>query len=82
MTTFPLSIYALDREIFWGEAEILTLPTQEGTIQILADHTPLVALLKEGNVKIEGENSFTQTLPIAGGVVEVTPQEVVVLVNF
>ncbi|TSC56306.1 MAG: F-type H+-transporting ATPase subunit epsilon [Parcubacteria group bacterium Greene0714_21] len=82
MTTFSLSIYALDREIFWGEAEALTLPTQDGEIQILADHTPLVALLKEGDMKIEGENNFHQTLPIAGGVVEVTPQEVVVLVNF
>ena len=82
MTTFPLSIYALDREIFWGEAETLTLPTQGGEIQILANHTSLVALLKEGDLKIEGENNFEQTLPIAGGVVEVTPQEVVVLVNF
>jgi len=80
--TFPLSIYSLDREIFWGEAETLALPTQEGEIQILANHTPLVALLKEGDMRIEGENSFHQTLPIAGGVVEVTPQEVVVLVNF
>lgn len=80
--TFPLLVYAIDREIFAGSAQSLTVPGAEGEIQILADHTPLIVQLREGDVKIEGENGVTTKLPIAGGVVEVKSHEVVALVNF
>lgn len=80
--TFPLSIYALDRTIFEGNALALTVPGAEGELQILAGHTPLICQLKEGDVRIEGENGITKKIPIAGGVVEVRPHEVVALVNF
>ena len=80
--TFPLLVYAIDREIFAGNAQSLTVPGAEGELQILADHTPLIVQLKEGDMRIEGENGVTTKLPIAGGVVEVKPKEVVVLVNF
>ena len=80
--TFPLSIYSLDRTIFEGKATALTIPGGDGELQILANHTPLICRLKDGDVKIEGENGITTKLPISGGVVEVKPHEVVALVNF
>lgn len=79
---FPLYIYSLDRTIFEGRASALTLPAQDGQLQILAHHTPLVSVLKEGDMVIEKEDGSRQRLPIAGGVVEVTSQGVIVLVNF
>lgn len=80
--TFPLSIYSLDRTIFDSKALALSVPGVAGQLQILADHTPLISLLKEGNIIIEKEGAPEQTLPILGGVIEVKPKEVVVLVNF
>ena len=80
--TFPLRVFAIDREIFVGDAESITVPTPTGQIQILADHTPLVSILKEGEVIIEAADGSTQKLPISGGTVEVTDKEVVALVNF
>ena len=80
--TFPLLVFAIDREIFAGNAKSLTVPGADGELQILADHTPLICQLREGDVRIEGENGITTKLPIAGGVVEVKPNEVVALVNF
>lgn len=80
--TFPISVYSIDREIFLGQANVLTLPGKEGEFQILKDHAPLIALLKEGDLTIEKEDHSEQKLPIEGGVVEVTSQNVVVLVNF
>jgi F-type H+-transporting ATPase subunit epsilon len=80
--TFSLLVFAIDREIFAGNAKSLTVPGADGELQILADHTPLICQLKEGDVRIEGENGITTKLPIAGGVVEVKPHEVVALVNF
>ena len=80
--TFPLRVFAIDREIFVGDAESITVPTPTGQIQILADHTPLVSILKEGEVLIGAADGSTQKLPIASGTVEVTDTEVVALVNF
>ena len=89
--TFPLRVFAIDREIFVGDAESLIVPAATGQIQILADHTPLVSILKEGEVIIEAANGSTQPfdsaqgilkLPISGGTVEVTDKEVIALVNF
>ncbi len=79
--SFKLSILAIDREIFEGEAQSLTLPTQEGSIQVLEGHTPLVAVLKEGDLVIERDGK-PQVIPIAGGVLEVLQEKVVALVNF
>ena len=80
--TFPLLVFAIDREIFAGNAQSLFVPGADGELQILADHTPLIVQLREGDMRIEGEDGVTKKLPIAGGVVEVKPHEVVVLVNF
>ena len=64
------------------DAKSLTVPTTTGQIQILAEHTPLISLLREGEVVIESADGSVQKLPIAGGTVEVTDKEVVALVNF
>lgn len=80
--TFPLSILAIDREIFLGKAASLILPTLHGQIQVLAGHAPLIALLQEGDVFIEKEDNIREKLPIAGGVLHVKEDRVTLLVNF
>jgi F-type H+-transporting ATPase subunit epsilon len=80
--SFSLKVFAIDREIFVGEAKSLTVPTPKGQIQILADHTPLVSALREGEIIIESADGATQKLPIASGTLEVTKTEVVCLVSF
>lgn len=80
--TFPLRVFAIDREIFVGDATSLTVPGEKGQFQVLADHEPLISTLKEGELVIEAADGAVQKLPIAGGTVEVTDKEVVALVNF
>ena len=79
---FPLLIFSIDREIFVGQANSLIAPGAEGEFQVLADHTTMISLLKEGDITIEDDSGKEQKLPIKSGVVEVTPKEVVALVNF
>ena len=79
---FPLRVFAIDREIFVGDAKSLTVPSVNGQLQILAEHTPLISLLREGEVVIESADGAIQKFPIASGTVEVTDEEVVALVNF
>mgnify|MGYP001222283254 CR=1 FL=1 len=80
--TFPLLVFALDREIFVGQAKSVSVPGADGDLQVLADHAPLIAKLKEGDVIIQSEGGMEKKLPISGGVLEVKEKEVVVLVNF
>ena len=80
--TFPLSIYALDREVFSGNAISVTAPGAAGELQVLADHVPFVTSLKEGTLNIEKEDKSTQEIPIAGGTLEVKDKEVILLVRF
>ena len=80
--TFPLRVFAIDREIFVGDANSLIVPSATGELQILAEHTPLISLLKEGEIVIEAADGTVSKLPIAGGTLEVTDKEVVALVNF
>ncbi|MDO8577424.1 MAG: hypothetical protein Q7R55_00965 [Candidatus Wildermuthbacteria bacterium] len=80
--TFQLSVLAIDREVFKGGAVSLTVPGREGELQVLAGHTSLISLLKEGNLIVKKENNQQETFPIGGGVLEVKGKEVVALVNF
>jgi len=79
---FPLLVFAIDRAIFVGKAESVSVPGAEGALEILAEHTPLISQLKAGDVIIHKEDGTEQKLPITGGVLEVKEQEVVILVNF
>ena len=85
---FPLSINALDKNIFQGEAESLTLPGVDGELTILENHIPLVTPLKAGKLRFKSGNPSTgsgqgktQEFLIKGGVLEVSPSKVIVLVN-
>ena len=80
--TFPLKVFAIDREVFVGEANSLTVPSATGELQILPEHTPLISLLREGELIIESADGTTFKYPISGGTLEVTDKEVVALVNF
>ena len=79
--TFPLRIFAIDREIFVGDAETLILPSASGQIQILPHHAQMVSLLGEGDVLVKSPQGI-QKIPISSGVVEVKENETIVLVNF
>lgn len=71
-----LKIYSLTGTIYEGEATEVSLPTSDGEITVLKGHIPLITILKEGNVKWDGQSNAIQ-----GGFAEVGNDKVVVLVN-
>lgn len=73
-------IVSQDRVVFEGEADIVVLPGSEGEMGILPNHAPLLSTLSYGvmEVRIQGkEHYFT----VAGGIVDVQPDRVVVLTD-
>ncbi|HPY81706.1 MAG TPA: ATP synthase F1 subunit epsilon [Bacteroidales bacterium] len=76
-----IEIIAPDKEIFKGDASQIQLPGVDGLFAILNLHAPLIALLKQGKIKITGENEQITQIDIMGGVVEVKNNKVLVLAD-
>lgn len=47
-----VEIITPERVVFSGKAQSITLPTTEGEITVLANHLPLIAILKAGEITL------------------------------
>ncbi len=74
-----LDIITADKTLFSGEIEMVTLPGTDGTFQILKGHAALVSSLIKGQVVVKGTENGNQSFDIAGGIVEILNNKVVVL---
>ena len=54
MAELHVSIVSADREVWAGPAKQLVARTTEGEIGILAGHEPILAILAEGEVRVNG----------------------------
>ena len=73
-------IISQDRIVYQDDVDIVVVPGVEGVMGILPNHAPVLSLLQYGiiTVRKQGhEDYFT----VAGGVVEVTGDQVTVLAN-
>lgn len=90
-----LEIVTPEASIFRGEVESVTVPGVDGQFQMLNNHAPIVSLLQEGDVKIQGQLSFdeayedrfknvdktTSVLPIQSGTIELNDNKIIILVD-
>ncbi len=75
---FPLSIIALNKILFEGKINSVTLPGSEGELTILKNHIPLITSLKRGSIKLRTEKEEL-SFEIDGGTLEVKPKRVIIL---
>lgn len=77
-TKLALEIVTPDRALVREDVDEVQLPGQEGYFGVLPGHTPLLAVLKVGELwyRIGQEKHY---LAVAGGFVEVLPDRVTVL---
>lgn len=73
-----LEILTPEKKIFEGDVTIVTFPGANGSFQVMDNHAPLISLLKEGTVEYKGKEGANR-INIAGGVVEVLKNRVIVL---
>lgn len=90
-----LEIVSPEATLFSGEARSVTVPGVNGEFQMLENHAPIVSLLRDGTVKIEGgagiaedfEGRFTKTadgrllLQIQSGTVELQDNKLIILAD-
>lgn len=65
--------------LFNGEAFSLNLPGTEGDMTILPHHAALIATLRSGTVHVTDMNKEKQFFEIEKGLVEISNNEVIVL---
>ncbi len=72
---FHLTLSTPEAVLFDGEAELLSVPTQDGEIGVMADHVPLVSLISSGMITIKTPGS-DKVLATGGGFVKIAKNRV------
>jgi F-type H+-transporting ATPase subunit epsilon len=80
MDTFHFELTSPEQLIFSGEVEHVVVPGAEGEFGVLADHAPLIAMLRPGILTIVGANA--RRFVVRGGFAEVNPKGLTVLADF
>lgn len=90
-----LEIVSPEATLFAGEVTSVTVPGVNGEFQMLNNHEPIISLLQEGNVKVDGNLTIDEDyaskfskdadgktiLPITSGTVEMKDNKVIVLAD-
>lgn len=78
--TFLLSIITPEAEFFSGQVEMLVLPCADGEVGILANHSPMIASIPPGQVRVKVEDQW-RYIVVSDGFATVTPNHTLVLVQ-
>jgi F-type H+-transporting ATPase subunit epsilon len=73
-------IVSQDRIVFQGDADMVIIPGAEGVMGILPHHSPVLSVLQYGIITVRSQLS-EQYFTVAGGIVEVQPDQVTVLAD-
>lgn len=73
-------IVSQDRIVYQGDADMVVLPGAGGEMGILPNHSPLLSVLQFGVIRVRSKGE-EQYFTVAGGVVEVQPDQVTVLAD-
>ncbi len=75
-----LDITSQDRCVFSGDVDMVVVPGSAGEMGILPHHAPLLSTLKMGVIKVRSKGEET-IFTVAGGVVEVQPDSIIILAD-
>ncbi len=77
---FPVLIITPKRKVFDGNVELLSVMTTAGQLGILANHTPLLTILKTGPMHMFVDKKTT-FFAVSGGVLSVQKNQTILLVD-
>lgn len=81
MATTHVELVTPERNLFSGEAEMVTCRTAGGDIAFLADHMPYLGVLEPGLVRVIAEGGAEERFAAHGGFVEVHDNRVTILAD-
>ncbi|ANS78642.1 ATP synthase epsilon chain [Serinicoccus hydrothermalis] len=78
MSALQVELVAADRKVWEGEASMVSARSIEGDLGIMPGHTPVLAVLVQGQVRITTGGS-AQEVTIDGGFLSVDEDKVVIV---
>ncbi len=79
--TMHVDIVSAEEAIYSGPAEMLVASAENGDIGILPHHSPLLTMLKPGEVRVVKIGGEPEYYYVSGGMLEVLPHTVTVLAD-
>jgi len=78
--TMHVDIVSAERSIYSGTAELVVAPLVEGEVGILSRHSPMLARLRPGEIRVKTQTEELEFY-VSGGMLEVQPHVVTVLAD-
>ncbi|MSR36874.1 MAG: ATP synthase F1 subunit epsilon [Gemmatimonadetes bacterium] len=82
MATLRVRVVSPEKIVYAGEAGGLVAPAWDGMVGILPGHAPMIVLLGMGKLTIERVGGGAEEYHVAGGVLKVEKNEVVILTEY
>lgn len=76
-----LEIITPAEKLYEGEVKLVKVPGTKGSFAILRNHAPIISTLEKGSIKIIGQDNKTSYVDIAGGIIEINRNNIVVLAD-
>ncbi len=77
----PVRVVSVERSLFEGDADFVKVRSLEGELGILPRHSPLLAALAPGELRIDKTGGGSEHIFIGGGFLEVLPERVTILAD-
>ncbi|MBY0333988.1 MAG: ATP synthase F1 subunit epsilon [Acetobacteraceae bacterium] len=81
MATFLLELVSPERLLLSRQVEMVTIPSLEGDMGVLAGHAPMIVALRGGTVRVQENGAETEVLFVPGGFAEVSPDRCTILAD-
>jgi F-type H+-transporting ATPase subunit epsilon len=82
VATLDVRVVSPDKVVYRGEASALVAPAWDGRVGILPSHAPMIVLLGMGKLTVERPGGGGEEYHIAGGVLKVEKDQVVILTEY
>ena len=76
-----LEIVSPEKLLLSRPVELVVIPASEGEMGVLPGHAPMIVLLRGGTIRIYEGAKVTDSLYVAGGFAEITPERCTVLAD-
>lgn len=74
--TIKLKVLTQEKTVFAEDVAEVVVPTESGEITILPNHSPLISIVKTGEIKIRHKDEKTLTpVAVSSGVIEIRPRD-------
>jgi len=77
----PVRVVSVERSLFEGDADFVKCRSLEGELGILPHHSPLLAVLAPGEVRIDKTGGGGEHIFVGGGFLEVLPERLTILAD-